>query len=655
LTTTTRTEINSSVIIFSTGVALCALLLVIRAYILGFGWNIVRSPFTQFPKMLVGAYYDFLFVAVVTLVFLIVLQAARNHITLQRIIYIVFVNIALVLLGLALLNIKMVQMLGSPFNYRWLYYSDFLRAAEKGPSIHAMLTWKIFLLAFTMIIGMALTSMLSARGIRLILTKHISAKSLTIYIALIFLLYFIVGGWYMNNINHWNYTKLENPTFSLLYSVVARDTPKLFTMNTPFGPEDFLVAAERPKAITMTNRDHTGTSNVLIYVLESVAAEYLEAYGGTYPVTPELNKYRNQWIMFKNIYSHAPTSNKALVSMLCSVYPRISYTAITKENPGITLSSLSSELKQRGYRTAFFSSGDTSFQDQDRFLAHRRFDVVQDNKIRTCDKKTYTGISKDAAPFEGSDDECTADSFMEWVKAAPEQPFFAILWTNMTHFPYYVVGKETDFGVDMKSAWEVEFFNRYLNALRHTDQALGKILQMLEDKGLSNSTIVVVVGDHGEAFGQHEQYGHAANIYEENVHVPLIFINPRLFNGEENPGVGGLIDIAPTIMDLLQFQLPGDWQGRSLFSKDRSNRVYFFSPWKELMFGYREANRKFIFNATNNKDEIYDLIQDPMETNNLANNSSDEILLISQRLAAWVQYQNRLINNLAAPRKAALE
>jgi arylsulfatase A-like enzyme len=191
-------------------------------------------------------------------------------------------------------------------------------------------------------------------------------------------------------------------------------------------------------------------------------------------------------------------------------------------------------------------------------------------------------------------------------------------------------------------------FNRYLNGVRHTDRALGKLLRHLQERGLAESTLVVVVGDHGQAFGQHGQKLHAGGLYEENVHVPLILINPRLFKGEENPTVAGLLDVAPTVLDLLGVSPPGDWQGRSLFSRERSPRIYFFTPWADFLFGYREGDRKCIFNATANKYEVFDLPTDPKETHNLASRSPELVQQIPQRLAAWVQHQDRLMKQITA-------
>ena len=171
---------------------------------------------------------------------------------------------------------------------------------------------------------------------------------------------------------------------------------------------------------------------------------------------------------------------------------------------------------------------------------------------------------------------------------------------------------------------------------------------MLDEEKLAESTLVVVLADHGEAFGRHNQTGHAADIYEENIHVPLMLINPRLFHGEENRVVGGIIDIAPTVLDLLGLPMPAGWQGRSLLGEDRSPRVYFFAPFSQLLFGYREGDRKFVYNATKDSYRIHDLASDPAEGNNLARHEPGTKVVVRQRLAAWLQYQNRLLKELVS-------
>jgi hypothetical protein len=166
------------------------------------------------------------------------------------------------------------------------------------------------------------------------------------------------------------------------------------------------------------------------------------------------------------------------------------------------------------------------------------------------------------------------------------------------------------------------------------------LLRALEASGQLDSTLVVVIGDHGEAFGRHNQWGHGTRIYEENLKVPCILINPKLFHGEERVVVGGLVDIAPTILDVIgQTKMPDNWQGRSLFAEGRSNRVYFCAPWSDFLFGYRDGGKKLIYNATKNTFEVFDLTKDPQEAMNLASTESAFIRAGREYMAAWVQYQ----------------
>ena len=215
-----------------------------------------------------------------------------------------------------------------------------------------------------------------------------------------------------------------------------------------------------------------------------------------------------------------------------------------------------------------------------------------------------------------------------------------MMWTAGTHYPYFTLDEEIDYGVGDP------FFNRYLNALHHTDKAIGQLIAELTKRGLDQSTLIVLVGDHGEAFGRHQQLTHASKIYEENIHVPLILINPLLFHGEHYDTIGGLADIAPTIFSILHRPAPALWQGYSLFRSDRMARTYFFTPWSDFLFGYREGDLKFIYNATIGTTEIYDLRQDPLETTNLAAQTSEHIVSGHESLAAWVQSQNRFFTQL---------
>ena len=183
-------------------------------------------------------------------------------------------------------------------------------------------------------------------------------------------------------------------------------------------------------------------------------------------------------------------------------------------------------------------------------------------------------------------------------------------------------------------------------ALSRGDEALGELLDALESGGRADSTLFVIMGDHGEAFGQHGQRGHGANVYQENVRIPLILISSAVSQREVSDVVGGQIDIAPTVFDILGLPFPPLWQGSSLFAADRAPRSYFFATWTDLQFGYREGQMKFVFNATANRCRSVDLAADPEELRSDHAVDADSCNMIKERLAAWIQYQQNLLGKL---------
>ncbi|MBL0359130.1 MAG: sulfatase [Chitinophagaceae bacterium] len=379
--------------------------------------------------------------------------------------------------------------------------------------------------------------------------------------------------------------------------------------------------------------------NVIILVLESIPAEYISAYDSTLKATPFISSIKDQTVVFENIYAHTPATNKSMFSILCATYPNLTFTTVTKENPGIQLASITSELKKDHYRTLFLNSGDNQFQNAEEFLKYRGFDEVLDFRTNNCgavfsDKR----FSNDK--LDGVDDSCLSARFFNWQQKDTSKPFFAMLWTFQTHYPYFHEGSLVQYDTENPS------LNKYLNALHRADQTLQQLVEELKKKQLLESTLIVVTGDHGEAFGRHNQTTHASNIYEENIHIPLLIFNPSLFKGEKISVTGGISDIAPTIFSTLNRPSPAQWQGESLFSLNRRKTVYFFAPYSELLFGFREDNFKFIYNASDKSFKMYDLSLDKYETKNIAGEKTAYLKQANEKLQAWMKYQADYIDKL---------
>lgn len=159
-------------------------------------------------------------------------------------------------------------------------------------------------------------------------------------------------------------------------------------------------------------------------------------------------------------------------------------------------------------------------------------------------------------------------------------------------------------------------------------------MSTLEARGLDSTTLVIVVGDHGEALGHHGQYGHGNTIYEENLRIPLYFINPLIFKGETRGDLVSLKDIPSTALSLIGVNAPPEWQGRDLI-RSKSQEVFSLSPFTKYYFGYRRGPWKYIFNESDDKLEVFNLHTDPLEKDNLANlHPRDSIEYARRRVAS---------------------
>ncbi|MHB8954496.1 MAG: LTA synthase family protein [Pirellulaceae bacterium] len=620
--------------IMSGGLILCAFLLPVRVYT--FGWQ-SEALETHAVRRIAGMFiYDAMWLTAFTAAFLlasILLGRCRRA---GMWLYAGFLVASEFMLLAGLANTEVVRQLGRPLSYEWLYYSDFFLSPDARDIVLAAFTWKLAV-AFGCLSALFVLLAIVGGKVGQVLVQRMarSGRVVALGMGVLWFSYLLVGSQYVQR-GDWAYERMANPVWVLARSlVIASRSPKLLTIPTPYDDEEF-----RPPSAPPTPTPFSGNPprNVVVWVFESLPAEYVGAYGSKYPVTPELDRWTSHAAVFSNIYAHSPSTNKSLFSLLCSTYPWVSYRSVTQEKPEIALPSITSQLKQQGFATAIFYSGDLEYQNAIEFVKQRGFDFVQDYRTRPTKRPLFTHSRWTF--LNGTDERSTADSLVEWIDTRRDKPFFAMLWTTQTHYPYFAYGKEESLGP------AANFFNRYLNALKYGDRAFGEMMRWLDERSLLDDTLVVVMGDHGEAFGRHGQLSHGHMIYEENCHVPLILINRRLFRGETYETVGGLIDVAPTIAHILNLPPAVNWQGRSLFAPDRPDRTYFFAPWSDSLYGMRQGNRKLIYNASQNRFEVYDLANDPEETTNLAAQWQEFVDEGQNRLASWLQYQNRLFDKL---------
>jgi arylsulfatase A-like enzyme len=247
------------------------------------------------------------------------------------------------------------------------------------------------------------------------------------------------------------------------------------------------------------------------------------------------------------------------------------------------------------------------------------------------------------------------DATLKWLDAdGGAKPFYAMLWTQQTHHPYDLPPAQpfTDFFAGRPTPPDDYDLGRYLNNLAMVDRELGRLFAGLAERGLDKDTVVLVTGDHGEAFGDpHQAWGHGSRVYDECSRVPLMVWSPRLFaQGQRTRIVGGHVDINPTIADVLGAEPSPTWRGRSLFDEHRTGRAYFYAANDDYLLGVREGKWKYIYNATRGRDELYDMEADKDELTNVAPGHAELCQRLRQRLAAWRDDTGRHLAGIRAAR-----
>jgi len=349
--------------------------------------------------------------------------------------------------------------------------------------------------------------------------------------------------------------------------------------------------------------------NLLVFTLDTMRADSLGAYGYQRAVTPNLDQLAQKGIMFANCYAPVPITFPAHCSIFTGNYPLAHQ---VRSNGLFFLNrdkeTLAEKMKEQGY---FTFAAVASFVLLAKFGLNQGFDIYDDS----------LNVDQMINNFES---EITADQvyfkFSKWFKGrSKEKRFFAWVHFYDPHAPYEPPREYRKYGNSDAALYDGE--------VAYMDSYIGKIIDDLKSEGILDNTLIIAAGDHGEALGEHDEYGHAIFCYEENVRVPLIFSNPGLFKkAVKVKNRVNLIDIMPTILELYGMAGSPDLQGESLLDlfsgeeKEKQRTVYLESMYGKEEYGWApltaiiHENYKYISLP---EPELYDLGKDTGEKNNL--------------------------------------
>ena len=349
---------------------------------------------------------------------------------------------------------------------------------------------------------------------------------------------------------------------------------------------------DRPR-VEKSKAPATGRAQrVILISLDTVRADHLSLYGYPRPTTPNLEKLATRAAVFTEAMCHAPYTLPSHMSILTGLYPRAHDVRFITDSLADSHVTIAEALHAAGYKTAAFT--DDGFVNST-FGFNQGFDFYDD--IPNPGAALTNGFRR------------YGNKLHEWIRRHREDPFFLFIHSFDCHGPYQVepryrealgatkpvVPKAASTPVDqypyVKSLRIHRYFelekhptledvvDTYDGTLRFADEQVGKIVDLLDELGMFEDTLLIITSDHGESFLEHGLYvGHGLMLYEEEVHVPLIVKFPAgRFAGVRCQDIVRHVDLFPTITAATGAECPREVQGidlvPALLGEDREPRI----------------------------------------------------------------------------------
>src|SRR5215203_3068591 len=381
------------------------------------------------------------------------------------------------------------------------------------------------------------------------------------------------------------------------------------------------LANARLRPTPRTRRRH-----VALIHLESTRERSVTPYAGDIGTMPYLAALARNSLLIERAYTTITHTTQAITSVNSGLYPSPVTDIVEAEPGGIPDRCLAELLGEQGYKSAWFQSAEQTFENRPQLVqnfGYQHFQAYESMKLRGFQRANYLGY----------EDDIMLNSSRAWLEENANSPTL-VMYLGVTphdnYLPIYRYGRK-------KFSSRV-MLDRYLNNVYYDDFWVKNIIEQYKRLGLYEDTIFIIYGDHGEAFGEHGVYHHDGAIWEEGLRVPLIIHDPGRFDGGERiPGPAHHLDLAPTIVDMLGYELvDGEYPGRPLFGLPE-DRTLFFGCRPDLLSAARiQGHKKYIYHFGNRPEEYYDLKKDPLEKNNLIGKvGRNELDRFRCELLAW--------------------
>ncbi len=352
--------------------------------------------------------------------------------------------------------------------------------------------------------------------------------------------------------------------------------------------------------------------NVILVTMDTTRADHLGCYGYPNIRTPNLDALAGRGVVFEQAATATPLTLPSHCTIMTGMYPtyhgvRVNgNTALNDEQ-----TTLAEVLEAQGYQTRAFIA---AFVLDGRWGLKQGFQHYDDQ----FDLKKYKHLDLGEVQRPGNE---IMDAALAWLEEKKAAPFFAWIHLYDPHVPYAP-----------PEPYASEYGRRgpaglYDGEIAFMDEQIGRCVSWLERSGLDKSTVMVLVGDHGEGLGSHGEGTHGYFVYDYALHVPFLAVTPfPEMRGKRVPSEVSTSDVFPTLLTLAGVATPLKVQGRSLvplmFHPGRKDEVpaYGEAMASNIQFGWsglhalRTPHYKYIDAP---RAELYDLVRDPGEQANV--------------------------------------
>lgn len=417
------------------------------------------------------------------------------------------------------------------------------------------------------------------------------------------------------------------------------------------------------------DNDQKERPNIIFILTDDQRWDAMGCAGNEIIQTPNMDALADQGIYFQNAFCTTPISAASRASIFTGMYERThGYTfgqGPLKEQYACV--SYPVHLRENGYYTGFFGKLGVIFDDPDGLFDEADFFDRKDNyKNRrgyyyrtiegdTVHLTTYAGYKAKNFIQNAPDDRpfCLSVSFSAPHAHDPAEeqyfsdPEYAGLYKDMVIPPplqrednyFDVLPKEVKEGFNrVRWHWRFdteeryqEYVKAYYRMITQVDNEIGRIREVLREKGISENTVIIFAGDNGYFLGD-RQLADKWLMYETSIRIPMIIYDPRVKPKKVKEPVLN-IDIPSTILDLASIPQPNYYQGISLTNyyqhkrkKPKRDAILFEHLWEKEEIPSSEGVRTerwkyFRYRFIDTPEELYDLKNDPMEINNLASDA----------------------------------